>query len=79
MVAPIPHDARTDRPLVPADFRVGDRVAITFGLFRDRAGTIRQRVHRPWRNTWVVELDERRLRLRRLRVAEHALRHAVNA
>ena len=63
------------RTLVPADYQAGDRVAITFGLFRERTGTIGGHTRWPWRDTWFVDLDAPRLGFRRLRVAERALRH----
>ena len=72
------HEPPTGRP-VPSDFQFGEHVEITFGLFRDRGGVIRGQATRPWRDTWLVELDQPRLGFKRLRVAQRALRHAQPA
>lgn len=70
-----PSSSAAGREMVPADFALGDPVVITFGLFGGTRGTIVGRARRPWRDTWYVALESRRLGFRRLRVAERALRH----
>jgi hypothetical protein len=63
------------RPMVPADFRPGDRVQVQLGLLRGRTGTIVRPSRLLWKQGWLIELDGGTWALRRTSVTERALRH----
>jgi hypothetical protein len=63
--------------MVPADFKVGDRVQFTNLLLRGRTGTISRSARVLWKPAWMVELDGGSWAMRRTRATEKVLRHVT--